>query len=250
MASGFVALICAVIGGLGGLLVPLLIGRLPEPDPGRENLDDIKVLAHDDADEPAKELYADIAARSGLGWQSALIGAAVGGLVGWSQGASWALVLLVPAVPLLTALSVIDLRTRLLPVRLIWPTYAVVVAGILIAAVATGDGAAVMRAAISALVCFVLYFVLWFIYPRGMGFGDVRLSGVLGLMLGYLGIGALVVGIYAGFLVFGLPGLVVAIARWDRKLLKVAYPYGPAMIVGALVGVLWGQPIWTALVSR
>jgi len=250
VASGFVALICAGIGGLGGLLVPLLIGRLPEPDPERESLDDIEALPRDDADEPVKELYADIAARPGLGWRSAVVGAVVGALLGWSQGASWALVLLVPAVPLLIALSIIDLRTRLLPVRLIWPTYAVVVAGILLAAVATGDGAAVMRAAISAVVCFVLYFVLWFIYPRGMGFGDVRLSGVLGMMLGYLGMGALVVGIYAGFLVFGLPGLVVAIARWDRKLLKVAYPYGPAMIVGALVGVLWGQPIWTALVSR
>ena len=46
------------------------------------------------------------------------------------------------------------------------------------------------------------------------------------------------VGTYASFLLFGLPGLVVALARRDRSLLRTAYPFGPSMLVGAVVGVV------------
>ena len=77
------------------------------------------------------------------------------------------------------------------------------------------------------------FFVLWSIYPRGLGYGDVRLSGVLGIALGYVGSGELVVGVYAGFLLGGVgrrSALVLRIV--DRK----GYPFGPFMLVGALVG--------------
>ena len=59
--------------------------------------------------------------------------------------------------------------------------------------------------------------MLWFVNPRGMGYGDVRLSGVLGLALGSLGWGELFVGLYSGFLIFALPGLLLALVRWDRE---------------------------------
>ena len=55
--------------------------------------------------------------------------------------------------------------------------------------------------------------------------------------------------IYAGFLIFGLPGLVLALVRWDRRLLKTAYPFGPFMIVGALLGVLWGADLWARFMA-
>ena len=70
--------------------------------------------------------------------------------------------------------------------------------------------------------------------------GDVRLSGVLGLVLGYLGWGPLLVGVYAGFLLGGVGGGLLTLLRVvDRK----AYPFGPFMLLGALVGVLWGSSI-------
>jgi leader peptidase (prepilin peptidase)/N-methyltransferase len=73
-----------------------------------------------------------------------------------------------------------------------------------------------------------------------MGYGDVRLSGVLGIVLGYLGWGPLLVGVYAGFLLGGLGGTLLTVLRIvDRK----AYPFGPFMLLGALVGVLWGSDV-------
>ena len=91
-----------------------------------------------------------------------------------------------------------------------------------------------------------LYLLLWFVYPRGMGYGDVRLSGVLGIALGHLGWGELVVGVYGGFLLGGVLGGVLALlSKVDRK----GYPFGPFMFLGALVGVVVGQPITDALYS-
>ena len=89
-----------------------------------------------------------------------------------------------------------------------------------------------------------LFWLLWFIHSAGMGFGDVRLAALLGLALGHLGWAELLVGVYSGFLVFGLPGLLLAIVRRDRRLLRTAFPFGPFMVAGALVGVLTGP--WLA----
>ena len=82
-----------------------------------------------------------------------------------------------------------------------------------------------------------LFFLMWVIYPAGMGYGDVRLSGLLGIALGYLGWGELVVGLFSAFLVGGPGGLVLSMLKIvDRK----ANPFGPAMLVGAVLGVLFG----------
>jgi leader peptidase (prepilin peptidase)/N-methyltransferase len=68
----------------------------------------------------------------------------------------------------------------------------------------------------------------------------VRLSGVLGIALGYLGWGPLLVGIYAGFLVGGLGGALLSSLRIVERR---SYPFGPFMFVGALVGGVWGETV-------
>jgi len=83
--------------------------------------------------------------------------------------------------------------------------------------------------------------VLAWIWPRGMGFGDVKLSGVVGMYLGWLSWGALVVGGFAGFLIGGVTGIALILA--GRAGRKSTIPYGPYMLAGALVGVLWGTQI-------
>ncbi len=246
------AMAVAGLSGLAGVLVPTLIGRVPEPSPEEPSPDADPATDEQPAKPPApvqapKELYADIARRPHLAFICAAASALAGGLLGAALGWSWPLIYLVPLVPLMVALSAIDFRTQLLPTRLITPGYVIVLVGLMIAWIATRDTSDLIRAGLGWLIAGGVFFLLWAIYPRGMGYGDVRLSGVLGLALGSLGWAPLLVGIYAGFLIFGLPGLVLALARWDRALLKTSFPFGPFMIIGALLGVVWGTPIATRL---
>ena len=165
------------------------------------------------------------------------------GLLGLALGWSWSLLVVLPLVPVSVALAVIDWRTRLLPLRLVWPALGLTVVTVLLSWTLDGfaGGASTpVRAALAMAVAFLAFFVLWFIYPRGLGFGDVRLSAVLGLALGYLGWAEWVVGIYGGFLLGAVIGGLLSLLKVvDRK----GYPFGPFMLVGALVGVVVGQPL-------
>jgi leader peptidase (prepilin peptidase)/N-methyltransferase len=217
----------AVAGALGGLLVPRLIAALPEPPAGT-------------ADAADKVPYAEIAGRPRLGMWCAVAAAASCALVavalGWSAALPMWLYLGVVGV----ALAYVDWCTRLLPTRLIAPSYLIVALLALVASAVSGDGSALLRAVFGWALCGGLYFVLWFVHPKGMGYGDVRLSGVLGIALGWLGWAELVVGMYAGFLLGAVVGGGLALLRVvDRK----RYAFGPFMLVGALMGALWGDAV-------
>ncbi len=80
-----------------------------------------------------------------------------------------------------------------------------------------------------------------FVQPKAMGFGDVKLAGVLGLVLGYLSWSALVIGAFLGFLLGALVGVaVIAAGRASRK---SAIPFGPFMIAGALLALFLATPL-------
>ena len=257
--------VMALAGAVLGWFVPALIARIPEPEPAEESgVDEAGGAREGSADrrhhddeldddaaeqraatppvepEEPKERYDAIAALPGLAWKSALASGVTAGLVGMRIG--WEPVLLVWAylVPVGVALAVVDWRTRLLPTKVIAPSYAVVAALTLLAGALGGDWDSLQRALWGWLIAGGTFFVLWFVYPRGMGYGDVRLSGLLGIGLGYLGWGELLTGVYAGFLLGGVGGLLLSLLRIvDRK----AYPFGPFMLVGAVVGVLAGPGV-------
>ena len=170
-----------------------------------------------------------------------------GALVGAVTGLDWPLLWLVPLVPVAVALSVIDWHTKLLPRIIVLPATQAAIVLVVAVGLATGERDALVRALVAMLVVRSFYWVLWSVLPGvGMGFGDVRLAAIVGLVLGWLGWGAVAIGVWVGMAVFGLPGLVLAIVRWDRKLLKKPFPFGPFMLVGAVVGLVWG----TALAGR
>jgi leader peptidase (prepilin peptidase)/N-methyltransferase len=233
---------CALYGLLVGQLVPALIARVPEPAPEEPSEEDVSPLDDETAEPPPmpedpKELYADMARIRGLRWKAALATSVVAGLLGAAVGWSPALTFLLYLAPVGVALAVIDWRTRLLPTKVIAPSYLVVAVLAAVAAWVEGDRDALVTAGLGWLVAGGTFFLMWFIYPRGMGYGDVRLSGVLGIALGYLGWSELLVGVYAGFILGGFGGLLLSALRLvDRK----AYPFGPFMLVGAVVGVLLG----------
>jgi len=232
-----------VLSAAAGVLVPRIIERVPEPAPEPVEAvrpEDVPRFEGGDSDagEPPKEPYFAIADRPGLLWRSVLATGIAGGVIGLALGWSWALLVWLPLVPVATALAVIDWRTRLLPTWLIARTYVAVVVLALLATAFTSDWHDLIRAAIGWAGAGLLFGVLWFVYPRGLGYGDVRLSGVLGIALGYVGTAELVVGVYAAFLLGGIGGALLSLLRIVHR---KNVPFGPFMLVGALAGLLVGD---------
>jgi leader peptidase (prepilin peptidase)/N-methyltransferase len=162
-------------------------------------------------------------------------------LLAWKIGAHSALpaFLYLGAVGL--ALAVIDLDTHRLPNALTLPSYPIAVALLTVAALVDHRPGLLVRAAAGAAAFFALYALLWILYPGGMGLGDVKLAGVLGLYLGYLGWGAVAVG---GFLGFGYGAVIgVALMAGRKAGRKSRIPFGPFMVAGALTAVFVGNAI-------
>jgi len=139
------------------------------------------------------------------------------------------------------ALAMIDVDTKRLPDALTLPSYPVAAALLLIPAFGYHEWSDFVRAVLGAVALGGFYFVVLFIYPKGMGWGDVKLAGVLGAYLGWLSWGHVAVGGFLGFALGGvLGGLLMLVGRAGRK---TAIPFGPFMILGTIIAVLWGQGI-------
>ena len=139
------------------------------------------------------------------------------------------------------ALALIDLDTRTLPNRIVLPSYLVGAALLGASGFLAGDLTALATAATGAAALFLFYFLLALVYPRGMGMGDVKLAGLLGLFLGFLGWQAIVVGAFAAFVLGGIFSIVLVAMR--RASGKTAVPFGPWMLLGAWLGILFGSDI-------
>jgi leader peptidase (prepilin peptidase)/N-methyltransferase len=151
----------------------------------------------------------------------------------------------IPALLVFTALGIalagIDLGVRRLPNVLVLPAYPVLAVLLAAAGGLRHDWWSVARAGLGALALFGFFFALATISPRGMGFGDVKLAGVIGLVLGYLSWTALLVGAFAGFFLGAVVGIVViAVGAGGRK---TALPFGPLMVVGALLALWVAVPV-------
>jgi leader peptidase (prepilin peptidase)/N-methyltransferase len=160
-------------------------------------------------------------------------------LTAWRFGLAWELPAFLVLAAVAVPLTVVDLRHRLLPNRLLGPA-SVAGAGLLsLAAAVTGDWTSLVRALLGAVVLFAGYLVLALLSPRSLGMGDVKLAGLLGLFLGWLGWGAVVVGAAAGFAVQALVALVLLAGR--RIGLRSELPFGPAMLLGAALAIAGGD---------
>lgn len=139
-------------------------------------------------------------------------------------------------------LALVDTRTRRLPDPLTLPSYPIGVALLGIAVPFTEDG---VRHFVSALigmaVLYAIYAVLFLINPNGIGWGDVKLAGILGLYLGWLGLPVWAAGTFLGFLLGALFGLGLILARKATR--KTPIPFGPFMIAGTLLAVCVGSGI-------
>ena len=165
-------------------------------------------------------------------------------------GVDWALPAYLYLAAVGVALALIDVDVHRLPNVLVLPSYPVVAALLVLASADPGgvaDWAALGRAALGGLALLLFYIVLRLIYPRGMGLGDVKLAGVLGMALAWLGWGSLVIGAFAAFLVGGLFAITLLVSGRAHR--KSGIPFGPWMLVGAAIGVAAGERLWTSYLN-
>lgn len=227
MTAPVLVALCAVLCGVATVPVAASVARLPEPA-------DPPVRRDDEAPRPS---YAAVGSARGLRLGCAVVAALVGGLFAAVVGAGWALVLLLVLVPPGVVLAYVDLRTRMLPNRLVFPTYAVVVPLALLGRPVTGDWDGVVGSALGWAVGGGFFLLVWLISPASMGYGDVRLAGLIGIVLGHLGWGPVLLGLWSGLLLGGIGGLLLR--SLDRRRSR-AYPLGPFLLLGVVVGVLLG----------
>ena len=136
-------------------------------------------------------------------------------------------------------LALIDVDVKRLPDVITLPSYGV---GLVLLGVASlHHPHPLLRAVLGAVAMFAVYFAICFAYPAGMGFGDVKLSGVLGLYTAYLGWDVWGAGLLLGFFLGGFFGIgVVLLKRGGRK---TALPFGPFMIGGAFLAIFVGHQL-------
>jgi leader peptidase (prepilin peptidase)/N-methyltransferase len=135
----------------------------------------------------------------------------------------------------------IDLELKIIPNKITYPAFPAFAIAVVIGW-AVGQDLDPIRAFIGALAYGGAFLVIAFIAPRGLGMGDVKLTGLIGLVLGSLGLRYVGVAAGAAVLLGGLGGVLALLAGRGRK---SAIPFGPFLTAGALVAVFWGEPIAT-----
>ncbi len=171
---------------------------------------------------------------------SAALFAAVGLCFGWSPD----LPALAWFVGIGLLLAVIDLREKLLPNRILLPA-TVVAAGLLtLAAALDGSWPDLVRALLAGAASFAVLLVMALLAPTGLGMGDVKLAALLGLVLGWFGWSAVLLGFFLGFVLQAALGLALLAGRRAGR--STELPFGPALLTGSLAVVLLAGD-WAAL---
>ena len=141
----------------------------------------------------------------------------------------------------LLVVSVIDLEHSIIPNRIVYPTIFASVPLLAGAAVVDGDLGRLGTALLGAAIAFGVLFVVHLISPASMGFGDVRLSFILGLFLGWLGLSHVVAGLFLGFALGAVVGVGLMLTKQRGR--KDSVPFGPFLAGGAALAVLFGRPL-------
>jgi leader peptidase (prepilin peptidase) / N-methyltransferase len=135
-------------------------------------------------------------------------------------------------------LGAVDLLSHRLPDRVTYPAGLVCAAAFLVDAAVLGTWGALVRGLLAATVSFGVGVVAAVLSPDGFGFGDVKLLGLLGLVLGWFGWGVLMTGVFLGLLTGALVSLLLLATR--RAGWRTAIPFGPPLLAGAVLTLLLG----------
>jgi leader peptidase (prepilin peptidase)/N-methyltransferase len=184
----------------------------------------------------------DDAARASTA-QTALMTALLAGLLAGAvelAGLRPATVALAWAAGAGVVLGAVDLASHRLPDRITYPAALVCSAALLVDAAVLGSWGALLRAAAAAGAAFLLAAGAAAISGDGLGFGDVKLLGLLGLVLGWAGWGVLLAGLFLGLVTGAVLSLVLVATR--RAGWRTALPFGPPLLVGAVLALAVAGP--------
>lgn len=277
MIGAMIAGLAAVAGAVAGALLPRLIAAIPDREPptdppgssgtpGPATLSapgDRDVLADsdgptglgaasEDASDPARSEvpvadaptpYRALGTVPHLGWYLAAATAAL-----WATLAAGGWHASLPAVLLVAGLGVamayIDIREHRLPDWLTYPAFGGAAVALGGAALVTDAWSAYGRAWVSAAVLTATFLVLALIRPGELGLGDVKLTASLGLLLGWIGWGHLVLGVFLSFALGGIYSAALLMLRRAGR--RTAIPFGPFLLAGTFTAIAWGVPMLDA----
>ena len=170
------------------------------------------------------------------------------GLVAWRIGPHPQLAAYLVCSASLLALALIDVEHLRLPTRIVYPASAAVIALLLAASALLDQWHRIVVGGICAIAWLILFGAINLVSPRALGRGDVRLAPLLGFALGWLSVGAVVIGFFVANLVGSVVGVaLLALHRLERR---QPIPYGVFLAIGAGVAILFTPQIlspWPAL---
>jgi leader peptidase (prepilin peptidase) / N-methyltransferase len=265
--SGFVVIAAVVAGLAAGPFLRRLIDQVPGREPlfVRPNHELVPVASWFDTEPGGTRVLVgspddredDTADSRVLRWRAPaidLVAASVLAVLAARIGWTWALPAFLAFGASLVVVAAIDIDHYRIPDRILFPTLAVCVPILAFAAFVDGISGAFLAAVAGAAAYFAFLFVFFFVWPRGMGFGDVKLALVLGLHVGWAGAVVELDGemVYRGFayamqlvltgaLIGSLLGAVLGIGVLIVFGRKGAFPFGPALCVGALLAVVLSE---------
>ncbi len=138
-------------------------------------------------------------------------------------------------------LVLVDLADHRLPDRLLLPLYPVLLVALGVAAATTGSWDRLGRAGAAAGLLLVGSFVLALVTPDNLGLGDVKLFGLLGGFLGWLGWSEVALGVLSAFALNALVAVGLLLGR--RVSWRGEVPFGPWLVAGAVVGAAFGPAV-------
>ncbi len=219
-------LVCALLGVIVGSLLTVVVDRVPSKQP------------------------VSSAARALLRRPGTVVGdrhtpmlqVATAGLFAAAAlrfGADWALPAYLVFFAAMVAVAVIDLEHFIVPNRVVGATLAVSVPLLALAAVLEPDRSSLVSALVGAVVAGGGLLVVNLVSPQGLGMGDVKLALVLGLFLGWIDLGHVLLGLFLGFLLGALGGVVLIMLK--RRTRRDHVPFAPYLATGAVLAVLAGN---------
>ena len=133
-----------------------------------------------------------------------------------------------------SAIAVYDLRRRRVPNWMLMPIGFSVALLLLVAAAVDDLWGSMLRGLCAALAVTLAFGVLAIVFRRGLGFGDVKLAGLIGLVTGFISWHTVWLGIVLAFFGAAAVGATVLVRRAGER---TTIPFAPFMVLGAAVAI-------------